>query len=195
MTQQNSLPDKEIIEQEDRRFLIPVWVWIAAAAVTGTFAVTLWQSRRLTSQLAELRKQIHQGQSHKETLEAERQNFEQIRALLGAPETREIRLKAESADLAMARAFWNEDLGVVLAAEQMPAPPADRTYQLWIVQKNGSPIRAGVFQPDGNGKVLQLLRVEANVSAKDAKGLAISEEPAGGSPQPTTPFQWVGIVR
>lgn len=195
MTQQISPPDETGLQNETRRFVIPIWVWVAAAAAFGFFAITLWQSRRLTSQLAELRKQVQQEQNRKETLEAERRNFEQFRALLASSATHEIRLSAEGTDKPIVRAFWNETLGMALSAENMPALGPNRVYQLWIVPKKGSPISAGTFKPDASGKVLQLTRVEGNIRVKEARALTISEEPTGGSAQPTTTPAWVWPLR
>ena len=67
-----------------------------------------------------------------------------------------------------------------------------RTRQLWIVPKQGAPISAGVFSPTAKGEVLL---IAANIAAPDlAQALAISDEPTGGSPQPTTQPGWIGAV-
>jgi anti-sigma-K factor RskA len=55
-----------------------------------------------------------------------------------------------------------------------------RTYQLWLIGPNG-PRSAGIFSTD-NGKHAPKLFVGPG----DATALAVTEEPAGGSAQPTT---------
>lgn len=62
-----------------------------------------------------------------------------------------------------------------------------RAYQLWLLQKIGNPIASRVFntEPDGHG-LEQAIPVPVG---GDISGFAVSVEPAGGSPQPTsTPF-------
>ena len=90
------------------------------------------------------------------------------------------------------RAYWNESLGLALTGSELPALSSERNYQLWVVPKQGSPISAGVFQPDAAGTVLLLSTPEATLA--ESAALAITEEPAGGSPQPTTTPIWVASV-
>ncbi|MFD4431372.1 anti-sigma factor domain-containing protein [Nocardia sp. NPDC058497] len=59
----------------------------------------------------------------------------------------------------------------------MPALPADRTYQLWLVPAGGSPRSVAVMDDPA--------AVVTAVEATDT--LAVTVEPAGGSPGPTTP--------
>ncbi|MFI5500820.1 anti-sigma factor domain-containing protein [Nocardia asteroides] len=64
-----------------------------------------------------------------------------------------------------------------VSMRDMPALPADRAYQLWVVPKDGAPRSVGVM--DGRSAVV------TPVVAADT--LAVTVEPAGGSPGPTTP--------
>lgn len=90
------------------------------------------------------------------------------------------------------RAFWGPTSGLVLAGANVPAPAAGRTLQLWIVPKSGSPVSAGVFAPGANGQVLLIAETQARI--EEAAALAISDEPSGGSPQPTTKPVFVGTI-
>jgi anti-sigma-K factor RskA len=56
-----------------------------------------------------------------------------------------------------------------------------RTYQLWLIGKDG-PQPAGTFKPSNGRHEAQIL---TNIS--DAVKLGITDEPDGGSPAPTTP--------
>lgn len=68
----------------------------------------------------------------------------------------------------------------VLAADRLPAPPNGRTYQVWLINKEAKISSAGLLDlTDGRGQSLV-----SGVSKGDT--VAISEEPAGGSKQPTT---------
>ncbi len=189
-------------EQQEARFRIPLWAWCAALAALLFFAMSLWQAQKLQRQLSELQLQMRVEQGRKETLEGQRREMEQIRALLAAPETRAVRLKpaaAGSAGLTTGEAvtfkiFWNEELGVLVTAPNVPAIPANRGLQLWIVPKKGSPISAGSFQPETSGVVLKLTRPAAPIRMKDAAALTVTVEPAGGSPQPTSKPAWLGPI-
>jgi len=82
------------------------------------------------------------------------------------------------------RLFWNREQGVVvLAAYDLPPAAAGRTYQLWGIAEGEAPVSLGT-DPDGRATVT--LSVPPGL-ALDLS--AVTEEPAGGSPQPTTtPF-------
>jgi anti-sigma-K factor RskA len=84
--------------------------------------------------------------------------------------------------------FWDEKKrrGVVHAFHLKPAAPG-RSYQLWLI-KDGKPVSVSVFNsdPDGHALVQNLLLPE---STAGTTLVAVTEEPAGGSPGPTTtPF-------
>ena len=74
-------------------------------------------------------------------------------------------------------------------------PSGNRTLQLWLIPKTpgAKPMPSMMVRPDANGKFVFL--VADPPDAMDAtKALAITEEPAGGSPQPTSPPIWVGAI-
>jgi anti-sigma-K factor RskA len=67
----------------------------------------------------------------------------------------------------------------VLVAQDMPAAPAGRTYQLWLQSPAQEMVNAGLMKP---GQTTALLSGDADV----AIGAGITVEPEGGSPHPTT---------
>lgn len=105
---------------------------------------------------------------------------ERIAAVTGDPEARSLDLVGELGG--PLRVVWSEaeDAGVIVGAD-IDAPDADRTLQLWFVEGDGGIESAAVFRPDPDGRVQ--LRVDGLVVR--SAGLAVSDEPAGGSPQPT----------
>lgn len=84
--------------------------------------------------------------------------------------------------------FWNvkQGRGMIHAFRLKPAAPG-RSYQLWLI-KDGKPVPSRVFNadPDEHGLVWG---IELPTTLTGVSAVAITDEPAGGSPQPTTtPF-------
>ena len=94
-----------------------------------------------------------------------------------------------TADLAAAgkppsmRLFWNRARNVVVvAAFELPPAPAGRTYQLWAIKKGQAPVSLGTFNTPPSGRAVVTLRMPAGFKPNLS---AVTEEPSGGSPQPT----------
>lgn len=187
----------ESVRRGGQRPLIPAWAWIGVAALLLFSVYTTLQTRRLLTDMKAQQTRLEAQKALATQLATERQRYEQILIVISASGTREIDLRpaALGAPLPKVRAYWNQERGLVLTAEQVPAPAADRTYQLWVVRKTdkGKPVSAGVFRPESTGKILVISLPDTTMS--DAAALAITDEPAGGSPQPTTSPLWVGPVR
>jgi len=178
---------------EPRRPWIPVWAWVGAAALVLFSLYSLRETQRLQRELTALQEQIRAEQSQTRMLESDRRLYQRALAILAAQDTREMKLKpAGPGALPDVRAYWNAQLGLVLSGHQIPSPAADRTFQLWVVPKEGSPISAGTFRPDATGQVLHITKPDVDSTA--AAALAITDEPAGGRPQPTTKPLWVGPI-
>jgi anti-sigma-K factor RskA len=71
-----------------------------------------------------------------------------------------------------------------LAAAQ---PPPERAYELWMLPAGGAPVSLGLLPASGTTELT--LSPELGLRLQTAAGLAVSVEPAGGSPtgQPTGP--------
>ena len=174
-------------------FSVPVWAWAGAAALVLLTIYSVRESRRLETELDALRARVQAERSQNQALQADRQTYQQALAILAAPNTKETSLKPSAGSLPEMRAYWNTQFGLVLTGVQVPAPADDRTFQLWVVPKKGDPTSAGIFRPDKHGRVLVLSAPEATIA--EAQALTISEEPAGGRPQPTRDkILWVGPV-
>jgi hypothetical protein len=92
-------------------------------------------------------------------------------------------LTSSGANAPFAHMFWDRSHNTwTLVAHNMPALKPGRTYQLWLVTSTAK-ISAGTFD-SRNGDAM--IRATYALSAADLKALAVTEEPMGGMPQPTS---------
>jgi anti-sigma-K factor RskA len=70
----------------------------------------------------------------------------------------------------------------VLITKDMPAAPANKVYELWLLDAQGVMVPAGLMR---GGTAHQTVVLKGN--AREATGMGITMEPAGGSESPTTP--------
>lgn len=90
-------------------------------------------------------------------------------------------VKVQLPDGATATVFRSVKEGkAALVAEDMPAAPSGKVYELWLRKASGDMVPAGLMS--GSGTTRQLLKGDA---AK-AEAAAISVEPKGGSTSPTS---------
>jgi anti-sigma-K factor RskA len=66
----------------------------------------------------------------------------------------------------------------VMVVRNLPAAPADKTYEAWVIDAGG-PVKAGLFE--GGGQQIVLLEQ----SVPEGAMVAVTLEPEGGSDQPT----------
>lgn len=73
-------------------------------------------------------------------------------------------------------------------------PPPGKSYELWMLPKSGKPVSLGLMNSTGSAH--EFLTPEMLAALTRAKGLAISVEPAGGSPtgEPTGPVIFTGSI-
>lgn len=86
------------------------------------------------------------------------------------------------------RFFWNvkQQRGVLHTAGLRPAE-AGRVYQMWLI-KDGKAVPSRTFNTGADGKSLEV-NIELPENTVGVTAVAITVEPTGGSPQPTsTPF-------
>jgi len=88
--------------------------------------------------------------------------------------------------------FWDRRHNTaVLHASKLKPVPTGRTYQLWFI-KDGKPVPSVTFRVATAGEAL--VSHVAVPSEGLLSAVAVTEEPEGGSPQPTTPILLVGAL-
>ncbi|HEX8942526.1 MAG TPA: anti-sigma factor [Gemmatimonadaceae bacterium] len=93
-----------------------------------------------------------------------------------------VHLTSSAARAPNAMMFWDRSRnGWTLVAHDLPMPQPGRTYQLWLVTPT-SKISAGTFMPS-NGEAM--VRATYALARDSLRAVAVTDEPAGGMPQPT----------
>ena len=115
-----------------------------------------------------------------------------VASVMLSPDSKALKLMPKDKNMPMVHAYLHPHMGVAITAEEMPSMPAARTLQLWFVPKSGKPVSAAIFHPSTGGQIAMVAPV--TVPMNEIAALAITEEPAGGSPQPTTPIAWMAQV-
>ena len=183
-----------VVEQPKR--LVWNWVPLAAAAVllvaVGAVALRIDQARR---QLAD---EVTQTRAINDELMKRVQLYtgqtDLALSILTAGDMREIPLTGKEATaVAAARAYWSPARGLLVVADRLPAAPAGRIYQVWVIPDKQKPVSAGLLgdQPGGRGMLIVTPPrggVEGNVT------IAVSDEPPGGLPAPSGSIHLAGTI-
>jgi hypothetical protein len=180
--------------QAPRRYRLPFWLW-TGLAVLGVLSLYMgWQAQRLRRDLAQFQMQSAAVLQERAELAKEFADARQSAAILNDPASRQISLwPQQQKDGPPLRAYWHPRLGLVVAGAHVPAPAPGHTLQVWLLQQapDQRPFSAGLLRPQLDGELVLLLATPPG-SLAGTRALAITEEPAGGSPQPTSPPRWAG---
>lgn len=170
----------------------PAWAWAAAAALALITGYTIRQMNNQSTQLAELRKEMKLATVQNQMLQNQLEMNRMVAMVMTSPDSVPLKLMPKDTRMPMVHAYLHPHMGVAITADQMPSMPNERTLQLWIVPKSGKPISVAIFHPDAAGEIAIVAPV--NLPKDEIAALAVTDEPAGGSPQPTTPIAWMAQV-
>lgn len=178
--------------------------------VSGSFSwINLWFSWGLTASLAivcvtlllhqsRLKSQLSQQASRVETLN---QMAESLRSESNSLQRQMVTLretnKLENVRIAMlnslladepkaiAVSLWdNQQQKGVFVVQNLKPLPSDKDYQLWVLDpKYSTPVNAGVFQVDEQGRLRIDFKADKLIASADK--FAVTMEPKGGLPTPT----------
>ena len=179
--------------------IAPAWLpWSLAAAFAVACAVVWNQGNAVKTQSGTMRRQLDELNLRSAQLNRDASDMQRQLALLQT-ELKELRDKDWLARLqiamlssalkesqAVAVSLWNQEKQEgVFAVERLGLLPADKDYQLWVIDSNNpNPVDAGVFSVvDEKGRVVYKFTPKASVQ-KAAK-FAVSIEKKGGAEKPT----------
>ena len=159
--------------------------WAATAAVI-VFAASLWkENSALKQSLASASAQAAQS-TH------ELDDLRRIAAPIIAPEAQHITLVAmKTPPQPQGKAFYLRNRGSLLfMANNMPALPPQKAYELWLIPMQGAPMPAGMFKPDARGSATVMN--PPLPAGMEAKAFAVTVENEAGASTPTMPMVMMG---
>jgi anti-sigma-K factor RskA len=169
---------------------------LAGVAAIGSYAWTL--RTELETVRGSLTETMDRLDSTRSELATARQNASRLTdsmSVLRAPDVQrmELRVTGPTVPGPTGRAFVSLTRGIVFDAENLPVPAPGRAYQLWLVPPGygAAPVSAGMLAVDPSGR--STMQVEVPTGLTTLAAVAVSDEPMGGSPQPTTAPFLVGL--
>ena len=173
--------------------------WMAMAA--GIVAIVgmggfMWASRERDT----LRASLQEAQAERgarlaamDSLRTTLEDKDRMIANLTGAQVAVMTLASPSPTSPTGRMFWDQANNAwTLVAHRVPMPKSGRTYQLWLVTPTAK-INAGTFMPKPDGEVM--VRATMAMPTDSLSAVAVTDEPMGGSPQPTTAPMMVASAR
>jgi anti-sigma-K factor RskA len=150
-------------------------VW-QMAAVAALVVVAL-----LTAQLLNLNRELARTQSQQAIL------LETI----SSPDVHPLPAIATTSQETVGYFIWAPGVRTgTLTVQALPPHDAQRGYQLWLIREDGTVDNGGMIKREGDGQ--GYTQVDAQVPWGQYDQFIITEEPATGSPAPTTPAVVMG---
>jgi anti-sigma-K factor RskA len=170
------------------------WLWrfapgLAAAALLIVVMLSL-QNDQLRHTVGAQAQEIDHLNQLAQSLEAATNNLQQT--VIALQETNRLaNLKIAmlnslmtDAPKTVAVSLWDESKQEgVFVVQNLKQLPADRDYQLWVLDNGTTPVDAGVFHVDANGGVRVEFKAKAPI--QNAGKFAVTEEAKGGVASPT----------
>jgi anti-sigma-K factor RskA len=174
---------------------IPIWMWAGVAALVLLTLYSSWTAQRMQREIQAANERTALILQQRRELQAQLDAEKITAAILVDPASVKIALASPDSQTPQLEARWHSQLGIVVTGQKIAAPSGNRVLQLWLIPKasGGKPVPSLTVRPDAGGKFVLLVANPPGIMAQ-TKALAITEEPAGGSTQPTPPIRWVGGV-
>ncbi len=170
-----ALVNPEMLEHGSR-----AWSWglgLAASALALSTVFLMLSQARLSRELTRERTVAEQRQT-------ELASLDESLALLTDPNSQQIVFGQGAPAPPRGKVFVNPSRGVVFLAANLPELQTGKTYEMWMIPKAGNPVPAGIFNARADGTALHLR--PGALATIPWGAVAVSVEPAVGSPQPST---------
>jgi anti-sigma-K factor RskA len=174
---------------------IPFWMWAGVAALLVLTVYSAWDARRLQKQIQTINERAAAELRQREQLQQDLAAAKRTAHILTDATSKKFAMWPHDTQMPKLEAMWHPELGICVMGQKVPMPSTNRTLQLWLIPKapGSKPMPSLTFWPDAEGKLVLMVENPPEVIA-DTKALAITEEPAGGSAQPTSTPMWVGGI-
>lgn len=166
-----------------RGTVIP-WLAAAAAVVIAVYLGQQYRRERIGRTAAELA--LASARATMDSAGTALARRDSLIASLIAPDVQTLTVSGKGPSPS-AKYFLDRRAGrIVIAASSLPPAARGRTYQLWGIEPGKAPVSLGTFNTDSSGRGFASVTVPAGLRIAVT---AVTDEPAGGSAQPTTtPF-------
>ncbi len=169
--------ETELEEERTPVRSMEAWKWIAAAALILMAGAGYWAFTE--------NKKFKEARTTIALLQDSLQKIQQpvVDDPSGNQPKSDFKMAAIKEDNASATIYWDTiSKDVYLMINNMPAPASDKQYQLWALlpDENAAPIDLGTIQLRQERILYRMKNVQ------HAKAFAITLEPKGGSPSPTS---------
>lgn len=178
-----SAPNPPAIAPRRGRWIEPLIAGGLAAAITGG---VLWvKIDHQQREMADLRNEILTQEARLNQVQATLDQERGTLRLFASPAVQLVALQgAEDQPAAKARVFWDKDREAFhLYASNLKQLSPDKAYELWFINSDQKKIPGGTFRANSRGEATFTVKPPADLGTVAA--LAVTAEPAGGSPQPT----------
>ncbi len=182
----------EAVRQEPRKVAVQhrrtSWMpvpWLAAAALAIVVGFLWIQNQALKRDLATVRQDFASQQ-------ADLRRAREIVATITMPEAKVVTVsEMNKPPQPQGKAFYMRDRGsLIFMASNIPMPPIEKMYELWLIPMSGAPIPAGMFKPNLKGGAM-VIHPPLPMGV-EAKAFAVTVEPEQGSSTPTMPIMMMG---
>ncbi len=181
---------------------IPYWLYAGIAALLLITFYTSWTAHQAKEEMrasnerlaAHLEEDRAATQEKITAMEEKMAAMRRETAILTDPAATKITLIPQKIQAPQLVAMWQHQNGIVVTGQKVPMPSAHHVLQLWLIPKDpaAKPMPSMALRPDENGRLVMVIAHPPDPSG--IKALAITEEPEGGSPQPTSAIRWVGAM-
>jgi len=176
---------QEVLSPPEPKLRPAFWLPWAPAAGFGALCILLnVQDTRLRATLGDQARQITELNQLAQSLQSATNHLQEtVVALEETNRLATLRIAMLNSLLAdapkmVAVSLWDESRQYgVFVAENLKVLPADRDYQLWVLDQGTTPVDAGVFHVDENGNVRVEYRTKLPI--KTAGRFAVTEEVKG----------------
>lgn len=166
--------------------------WIAAAASVA-FAIAMYQAVSTGRLRDDLETALSAESSRVAALQDTLAARERTLLAMAGADVKVVELVADNRR-PNARMFWAQATNTwTMFAHNLPAPQQGRTYQLWLITRQGQRISAGTFAPNSAGDAA--MTAQYPLPADALAMIAVTDEPVGGVPQPTGEVVIAGAPR